>query len=127
MLLHMLNQFSLWEWLALLKSRRWSESRALGRSSERDFVIGGITVRHYLHQPDALYRGVFADRFTLEHAYGLGCLRPPHTVKAIPLPIVGALEALDNCFGGHRPLRDHGRFFVLDLSKRPDRGLAERP
>ena len=127
MLLHMLNRFSLWEWLGLLKSRRWTEARTLGRSGERNFVIGGITVQHYLHQPDALYRSVFADRFTLNRAHGLGCLRPPHTVRAIPRPVIGALAALDKRFGGHRPIRDHGRFFVLDLSKRPDDGLAERP
>ncbi len=127
MLLHLLNRFSLWEWLTLVKSRRWSEARSLGRSSDRDFVIGGITVQHYMHQPDALYRSVFAERFKLNLAYGLGCLRPPHTVRAIPMPIVGALAALDAGFGGCRPFRNHGRFFVLDLAKRPDDGLAERP
>lgn len=125
MVLHMLNRFSLWEWLAMAKVRDWNAARAVGSQSERDFTIGGVTIRHYLHTPLPLHRSVFAERFLLQHAYALGCLRPPHTLRAVPQPVVELLGALDRRFGHRRPLLNRGRFFVLDLTKRPDDGDGE--
>ncbi len=118
MVLHLLNQFSLWEWLGAVRSRDWNSARSVRTRVERDFTIGGVSVRHQLYVPQLLYRDVFADRFRLERAYGLGCLRPPHTVAALPPLVVAQLEALDKRFGDRWPLLNHGRFFVLDLVKR---------
>jgi SAM-dependent methyltransferase len=120
MVLHLLNRFSLWEWLALVKRREWDEARAVGRSAERDFIIGGVPVKHYVYEPLALYRAVFAGAFLLESVYGLGSLRHPHTIRAVPEPVSEALGALEYRFGNRRPLLNRGRFFVLDLIKRPE-------
>ncbi len=118
LVLHLLNRFSLWEWLGAVRARDWDAARAVSTRVERDFNIGGVSVRHRLYAPQLLYRDVFADRFEMERAYGLGCLRPPHTVAALPRLVVAQLEALDRRFGDHRPLLNRGRFFVLDLVKR---------
>lgn len=118
--LHLLNRFSLWEWLGAVGTRDWAAARAIGTQSQRDFTIGGVSVRHNLYAPQLLYRDVFAGEFRLERAYGLGCLRPPHTVAALPGLVIAVLERLDRRFGHRRPLLNCGRFFVLDLVKRPD-------
>src|SRR5207244_4797116 len=39
--LHMLNRFSLWEWLGYAARRDWAAARAVGKQRERAFVIGG--------------------------------------------------------------------------------------
>jgi SAM-dependent methyltransferase len=118
MFLHMLNRTSLWEWLGCVKRGEWSAARRLGCQAERDFAIGGRAVRHYLYAPEDAYRRFFAGRFALTSAYGLGCLRPPHTVRRVPRPVVEALEKLDPVAGKHPPFVKWGRFFVLELARR---------
>ena len=60
----------------------------------------------------------FRTHFFLREVYGLGALRPPHTVRRIPKDLVRALEWADLRFGGLPLLRNAGRFFVLDLERR---------
>jgi ubiquinone/menaquinone biosynthesis C-methylase UbiE len=122
MVLHLLNRFSLWEWLLFAVHGDWSAARALGRTAERDFTIGGVVVRHHLYEAIPLYRSVFAESFHLERAYSLGSLRPPHDLHVTAQAIVGGLEALERQLGSRRPLLNRGRFFVLDLTKRPGGG-----
>jgi hypothetical protein len=54
----------------------------------------------------------------LRAAYGLGALRPPHTVRRVSPHLVNALEWLDVRLGGWPVLNNAGRFFVLDLERR---------
>jgi hypothetical protein len=108
----------LWEWLGYVVHGNWHAARRVGSLRERTFIIGGHAVPHTLYFPTEAYRGYFARDFTLRRAYGLGVLRPPHTVQRIPLPIVTALERMDVRLGGWPLLRDAGRFFVLDLERR---------
>ena len=122
MVLHMLNRTSLWEWLGLAKRGEWAAARRLGKSGERDFVIGGIAVRHHLYHPEEAYRRFFARDFVLKDARGLGCLRPPHTVRRVPLPVVETLGRLELVVSRRRPFLNWGRFFVLELAKRDKRG-----
>jgi SAM-dependent methyltransferase len=117
LLLHLLNRFSLWEWLGYAARGNWQAARQVGRQPTRDFTIGGRAVRHTLYFADGAYRRFFARRFTLRAAYGLGALRPPHTVNRFPRPVVDALEWLDVRTGRWPLLRDAGRFFVLDLER----------
>ncbi|HLZ28234.1 MAG TPA: class I SAM-dependent methyltransferase [Chloroflexota bacterium] len=119
LVLHLLNRFSGWEWLGYVAHRRWRAARQVGRQTTRIFVIGGQPVPHWLYFADDAYRRYFSPAFTLRGTYGLGALRPPHTVRRIPAPCVKALEWLDVRLGGLPLLRNAGRFFVLDLERRP--------
>ncbi len=118
MVLHMLNRFSLWEWLGLLMRGQWTAARRLGQRTERTFLIGSQPVRHYLFHPMETYQRWFAPHFHLRQAYALGVLRPPHTMRRIPPPVVEAFGRLECRLNAQRPFLDWGRFFVLDLEKR---------
>lgn len=117
-ILHLLNRFSLWEWLGRLSQGQWTAARRLRQQPERTFVIGGQPVRHYLFSPTNTYERFFAPHFRLRRSYSLGVLRPPHTVQRIPAPVIEALGALERCLSAHRPFVDWGRFFVLDLERK---------
>lgn len=118
LVVHLLNRWSLWEWLGLVRSSRFGAARRLGRNPVRNFMIGGRTVPHYLYQPGAAYTRFFQSRFALRRVYGIGIIRPPRTVQRIPSVIVGALDRLERPLRGLRPFRDWGRFFVLELERR---------
>jgi ubiquinone/menaquinone biosynthesis C-methylase UbiE len=117
MVLHALNRFSLWEFLGYVRQRDWSAARNVGRQRMRPFVIGGQSVEHRLYFAMEAYSR-FEPWFGLRAAYGLGALRPPHTVRRIALGLVDALEWLDLRLGRWPVLRNAGRFFVLDLERR---------
>jgi SAM-dependent methyltransferase len=116
--LHLLNRFSVWEWLGLLARRRWRAAAALRSQHERAFRIGGRDVAHHLYFAREAYHAHLASGFLLRQTYALGALRPPHTVTRLPLGLVSGLEALDVRLGGLAGVRDAGRFFVLDLERR---------
>lgn len=118
LVLHLLNRWSLWEWLGLVRSGHLGAARRLGRNPVRNFMIGGRTVPHYLYHPGAAYARFFQSGFALRRAYGIGILRPPHTVQRIPSVIVSRLDRLERPLRGLRPFRDWGRFFVLELERR---------
>ena len=114
-IVHMLNRFSTWEYLGYVANFNWPAARETGRSSDREFTIGGQRVVHRMYRAADVAQVFGAAGFRLCRAYGLGALRPPHTVRRIPGPIVNGLEWLDVRLGGLPRLRDGGRFFVLDL------------
>src|SRR5207302_7475702 len=95
LVLHMLNRFSLWEWLGCVRLRNWPAAREVGRLRRRKFAIGGLRLEHSVYFADEAYRLFFADKFALRARYSLGALRPPHTVRRIPRPMVATLEWLD--------------------------------
>jgi len=118
MVLHLLNRSSLWEWLSLVRHGRFRAARQLGRHPERNFVIGGRPVRHYLYHAREVYARFFAAHFRLRRAYGLGILRPPHTLRRVPPAVVTVLDRLERPVRATRPFNDWGRFFALELEKR---------
>ena len=118
LVVHLLNRWSLWEWLGLVRSRQLGAARRLGRNPVRDFTIAERNVPHYLYHPVAVYAHFFKRGFALRRAYGIGILRPPHTVQRIPSAIVSRLDRLERPLRGLRPFRDWGRFFVLELERR---------
>lgn len=118
LVVHLLNRWSLWEWLGLVRSGHVGSARRLGRNPVRNFMIGGRTVPHYLHRPGAAYARFFQSRFALRRAYGIGILRPPHTVQRIPSVIVKGLDRMERPLRGRWPFRERGRFFVLELERR---------
>jgi SAM-dependent methyltransferase len=119
LVLHLLNRFSFWEWLGCLARRDWKAARQVGALRRRTFTIGGHSVAHTLYFADEAYRRFFASNFRRRAQYGLGALRPPHTVRRIPRIAVRALEWLDVHTGRFPLLGDAGRFFVLDLERLP--------
>lgn len=118
LILHLLNRFSLWEWLGLLARGEWATARQLGQQGERTFVVGAQPIRHYVFSPHQAYRRFFAPHFRLCECYSLGVLRPPHTVRRVPASIAEALGGLERRLGSHRPFVNWGRFFVLDMAVR---------
>lgn len=120
MVLHLLNRFSLWEWAGMVRDGRWSEARRLGSTGERRFSIGDLELRHHVFYPRDAYSRYFSREFLLDECYGVGFLRPPHTIRRIPPAVIRGLGALERPLGSHRPFRNWGRFFVLDLRLRPD-------
>jgi SAM-dependent methyltransferase len=120
LILHLLNRFSLWEWLGLLARRQWGAARRLSQQTERTFVVGGQLIRHYVFSPSEAYRRFFAPHFRLCQCCSLGVLRPPHTVQRIPSPVVETLGKLEQRLSSHRPFVNWGRFFVLDMVRWPD-------
>ena len=118
LIVHLLNRFSLWEFLGYLMRRELASAARVGRVRRRSFTIGGQAVAHTLYFTDEAYRRFFARSWTRRDSYSLGALRPPHTVRRLPPPLVGGLEWLDVRVGRWPLLRDAGRFFVLDLERR---------
>lgn len=120
LVLHMLNRFSLWEWLGYVARGNWRAARDVGRVRSRDFSIGGQTVGHRLYFADEAYRNLFRKHFALRARYSLGALRPPHTVQRLPRRVVEGLEWLDLRTGAWPLVERAGRFFVLDLERLAD-------
>ena len=118
-ILHVLNRFSLWEYLGYLARGNSAAAAQVGRLRTRGFTIGGHSVRHRLYFARELYESAFAKHFVLRDVYSLGALRPPHTVQRLPVPLVEALEWLDVRCRRWPLLRDGGRFCVLDLQRTP--------
>jgi len=117
MVLHMLNRFSLWESLGYVARGDWRAAREVGRLRTRGFSIGGEVVPHSLYFGHETYDRFFAGRFARRAQYGLGALRPPHTVRRIPGPVVSALEWLDVRASSLPLIQNCGRFFVLELQR----------
>ena len=118
MLLHLLNRSSLWEWLGLVQHGRWPAARRVWHTHERDFVIGSRRLRHYLYHARGAYARFFRPHFRLGRSYGLGILRPPHTIHRVPAAIVTLLDRLERPLRARRLFVNWGRFFVLELEKR---------
>ncbi len=119
LILHLLNRFSLWEWLGYVSHADWRDAREVGRRRTRAFTIGGQSVPHTVYFAREAYERFFHHNFALREVYALGSLRPPHTVHRIPARVVHTLEQLDVRVRHWRLLKNAGRFWVLDLERRP--------
>ena len=115
--LHLLNRSCIWEWLGLVRRGRWSDASQIWRSTERDFLIGGCTVRHHLYTASEAYAQFFRPHFRLLASYGLGFLRPPHTLRWIPAMASRAASRLERPLRSRRPFAEWGRFWVLELER----------
>ena len=121
MVLHLLNSFSLWEWLGLVRDRRWSEARRLGSVPCRSFVVGKPGLQHHLFHPRQAYESFFSREFRLEGCYGLGFSPPPpHGAPVSSRRGPRSRDAGQSVGAASRPFLNWGRFFVLDLALRRD-------
>jgi ubiquinone/menaquinone biosynthesis C-methylase UbiE len=115
MVLHLLNGFSLWEWLGLLSSGKWRQAQALRQQKVRWVQIAGVPVCHHLYAVDDVYEYFFADHFHLQQRFGMGILRPPGNSRSA---LAHFLDKVEAHVGKVKPWRGWGRFFVLVLQKR---------
>jgi SAM-dependent methyltransferase len=128
LLVHLLNAVSLWERLSLLRRKKWPEARELAQQTTRTFRIGGRDLHHHLFAPRVAYHCFFAPYFRLDSTYALGVFRPPSTLRRLPRTVFVVLDHVERRLGAERPFLNWGRFFVLDLVRRPTRaeGNASR-
>jgi ubiquinone/menaquinone biosynthesis C-methylase UbiE len=115
MILHMLNGFTPWEWLALLAKGKWQQAQTLRQQKERWVQIAGVLVRHHLYRLDEVYDRIFAGHFHLQGKFGLGILRLPGNDRHRLAPF---LDRIEDRVGTVEPGCRWGRFFVLELQKR---------
>jgi ubiquinone/menaquinone biosynthesis C-methylase UbiE len=122
LILHVLNRSSVWEAISLAARFRWAEAHRRWNQRERVFFIGGRPIHHYQFAPTEFYREFFQDEFDLVDMYGLGAVRPPIALANLPPAMHRLVNCIEGWAGKRRPLRDWGRFFVLDLSPRLPNG-----
>ncbi|HVT59850.1 MAG TPA: class I SAM-dependent methyltransferase [Thermoanaerobaculia bacterium] len=121
LVLHLLAPEGVWARLRRLVRGDWRGGATAHepRSRERTVTIGGRPIRHALLPAAETYRRCFAAHFSLLDAYGQGFLWPRRSGRRLPLRLRRALGRLEARLGRHRPFLDWGRFFVLDLERRP--------
>jgi len=117
-LVHLLNRFSLWEWLGLIGRGQISAARSLGRSPECSFHISGYANAHLVWSLHGAYQAAFRVHFGLRGDNSLGALRPPPPPRRLPESWVRGLGWLGGRLVRYAPLLNWGRFFVLELERR---------
>jgi SAM-dependent methyltransferase len=81
--------------------------------------VGGETLPHLNIEPDDLWRRFFAPHFELRGRYALGLLVGSHVEAWLPGPLLDLVGRVEPIIGALPPLVSRGRFFVLDLERRP--------
>ena len=118
-ILHLLNRFSLWEWLGYVSHANWRAARDVGRRRTRAFTIGGRRVPHHRVLRPRSVRAFFpphlrAARRVRPRQPAPAAHGPPHSRAGRP-----HLERLDTRTRHWPLLKNAGRFWVLDLERRP--------
>jgi ubiquinone/menaquinone biosynthesis C-methylase UbiE len=132
--LHLLAPAGIWERLRLALRGHPLRARRLAQRRELTVTISGRAVRHALLPAAELYRRHFAAAFALRRRYGLGWLWPrrlggrfgrlrPAALRSV----AGWLGRFDAAAGRFPPCRGWGRFYVLDLERRPEGPPADAP
>jgi SAM-dependent methyltransferase len=119
MVLHLSNRFCLQEYAGLVVRGRLRAARRLRREGVRTFTMVGRPVQIYLSSPVQTYSWFFEERFALVDAYALGVVRPHADRRWMPSPLLSTLTRVERSLRRHRPFLTVGRFFVLELAKRP--------
>jgi SAM-dependent methyltransferase len=121
-IVHLLAPAGLWERLRLVARGRVRQARSLAHRREVRVAIAGRAVRHALLPAAEAYRRCFAADFALRGRYGLGWLWPRRLARRLPPRALRWLGPVDAALGRLPPWRAWGRFFVLDLERRPPAG-----
>jgi ubiquinone/menaquinone biosynthesis C-methylase UbiE len=116
---HLLAPAGVWERLRLAARGHVRQARDLARRRELSVTIAGREVRHAVAPAADLYRRCFAADFELRRCYGLGWLWPRRLGRRLSPRALRWLGRVDAALGRYRPWRTWGRFFVLDLQRRP--------
>ena len=102
---------------SLLDLRPGRPDPRLGES--RAVAIGGASLDHLSLGADEVHRRFFQPRFELRERYGLGLLARERLGRLLPARAMDLLGKLDRSLGAVPALVSAGRFFVLDLERRP--------
>jgi SAM-dependent methyltransferase len=113
-LVHALNTFCLWRWVA---DRNGVRSRREGMCQ---VSIGRQIVPHRVYGPFALWRAAFAQQFDIRRVYALSVVAGLPLIKRFPFA-ARPLFALDRIAGHVLPAA--GDFFVMELGKK---GVSSR-
>jgi ubiquinone/menaquinone biosynthesis C-methylase UbiE len=81
--------------------------------------VGTESLRHLTLEPDDLYRRFFAGTFERRRCYALGLLVSGRMDSRLPAPLLDLIGRVESIIGAGSPLVSRGRFFVLDLERRP--------
>jgi SAM-dependent methyltransferase len=125
--IHLLAPAGIWERLRLAARGHALRARRLARRRELTVTISGRPVRHSLLSAPELYQLHFAAAFALRRWYGLGWLWPRRFSGRLPPIARRWLGRFDAAAGRFPPCRGWGRFYVLDLERRPDGPPAAAP
>jgi ubiquinone/menaquinone biosynthesis C-methylase UbiE len=102
-------------------------ARIFGRPSDavapdvKTFDVGAEPLGHLTVEPDDLYRRFFAGTFVRRRCYALGLLVSGRMDSRLPEPLLDFVGRVESIIGAAAPLVSRGRFFVLDLERRPPR------
>jgi len=116
LLAHMLSPWSVWDILPLLRRRQFGAVAGRVRQRQRTVIIGGVPVVHRLYSPREAVRTLSGGEMRLVHGESFGTLTPPDG-HGVPPFVAAGLGRLERHVGGWYPLRNRGRFFLLELEK----------
>jgi SAM-dependent methyltransferase len=117
LLVHLLTRWSIWDILALLRHHEFRAIAGRIRQRQRTVVIGGVPVMHVLYPPKEAYRTLSGGGLQFARLCGFGILTPPPGLGAVPPFLAAVLDRLERCVGGWHPLRNRGRFFLLEMEQ----------
>lgn len=118
LLVHMVNPWSIWEYLHLVRKGNFRAARRLGSSDYRKFRIASEQIGHYMPTSREAFERHFEPFFDLVSCIGMGIVDPPGERSLLPTMIRPTLRRLDEYLGGVRPFTDWGRFFLLEMERR---------
>jgi ubiquinone/menaquinone biosynthesis C-methylase UbiE len=90
-----------------------------GASPEKVIEVAREPLAHLSLPPSEVYRRFFEARFVKRAAYALGFLVSRAMETRLPEPLLDLLGRVEAVVGAAQPLVGAGRFFVLDLARRP--------
>ena len=100
-------------------------ARLLGRRPARDapgartVVVGGEPLTHLDVAPDEIYRRFFRTDFDARGGYALGLFVSGAMEARLPASLLDIVGRFEPVIGAVPALASRGRFFVLDLERRP--------
>lgn len=98
---------------------RWLHGSGSGGPEYVSMRLSDQTVELLNLGPRDVYQRFFATRFEQRACYALGVAVTPGLERRLPLGVLELLGRADALLGSLRSLQGLGRFFVLDLQRRP--------
>jgi hypothetical protein len=107
-----------------LARRAWRMVRPEQPARTMDVEIGGQRITHWMLPEDELYRRFFAAEFARRRAYALGLVVGRRAEVLLPDAILDTLARFEAQVAIRGPWVSAGRFYVLDLERRPTVGSS---
>jgi ubiquinone/menaquinone biosynthesis C-methylase UbiE len=104
---------------ARLIKKCWRVVRSAVQPVPLQVHIHGWRVEHALFGPRQLYRRFFAGPFAHRRTYALGLLVGPDLQRRLPDRVLDLVARVEARASVPWPLHSAGRFYVLDLERRP--------